>query len=94
MGHANDLLSRIRNGSDESIIEALDELLPRWIPTGERLPDELDTVILTDGEWVTFGSWSEAYNRWYVEEDAEANGPAERERFTHWMPLPEPPERT
>jgi hypothetical protein len=65
--------------------------LPRWIAVGERLPEDgLEMVLLTDGEWVTFGRQSG--DGWYVEESAEALGPRELSRFSHWMPLPEPPE--
>ena len=63
----------------------------RWIPVSERLPEDYDMVMLTDGDWVTFGCWSEISECWDVREDAEANGPRPPERFTHWMPLPEPP---
>jgi len=62
-----------------------------WIPVTERLPEGNDEmVILTDGKWVTFGSRSG--EGWYVHEDAEALGPARLDRFSHWMPLPAPPE--
>jgi hypothetical protein len=63
----------------------------RWIPVSERLPEDYDMVMLTDGDWVTFGCWSEISECWDVREDAEANGPRPLDRFTHWMPLPEPP---
>jgi hypothetical protein len=66
--------------------------VPQWIPVSERLPEDYDMVILTDSDWVTFGCWSAGCGYWNVREDAEANGPRPLERFTHWMPLPEPPE--
>lgn len=90
MGYMKDLDRRIRQGGDDAMA-AVGELLPRWIPVSERLPDDdLEMVLLTDGEWVTFGRQSG--DGWYVEESAEALGPRELSRFTHWMPLPEPPE--
>lgn len=69
--------------------------LPRWIPVSERLPEHQDTVLLyveDYGGWITLGQRSG--DGWYVNEEAEGGGPKPLDRFTHWMPLPEPPEVT
>jgi hypothetical protein len=68
------------------------EDLPRWIPVSERLPEHQDTVLLyveDYGGWITLGQRSG--DGWYVNEEAEGGGPKPLDRFTHWMPLPEPP---
>lgn len=39
MGHMKDLDRRIRQGGDDAIA-AVSELLPRWIPVSERLPED------------------------------------------------------
>jgi hypothetical protein len=77
------------------IIEELEPTMAewerRWIPVDEALPEtDVDMVMLTDGKWITFGRRSG--EGWYVHEDAEALGPASLDRFTHWMPLPAPPQ--
>jgi hypothetical protein len=91
MGYMKDLLIRIRSGSDESIIEALDELLPRWISVTERLPepDYMGNAVgvlacLPDGErCIAFCDNDEYGVRWNCNST---------QKPTHWMPLPEPPE--
>lgn len=55
----------------------------RWIPVGERLPGS-GRHLVTDGSirWTAF---------WY--DDCWAhNEPTHRQRPTHWMPLPAPPD--
>lgn len=89
-----DLDRRIRQGGDDAIA-AVGELLPRWISVEERLPERQDTVLLyveDYGSWITLGRRSG--DGWYVNEAAEGGGPKPLDRFTHWMPLPEPPEVT
>jgi hypothetical protein len=66
-----------------------------WIPVSERLPEHEDDVLLyveDYGSWITLGRRSG--DGWYVNEAAEGGGPKPLDRFTHWMPLPEPPEAT
>lgn len=50
----------------------------QWIPVSERLP-KTGTVLATDGKYVITAPSS----------SVTKDGPA----ITHWMPLPEPPER-
>jgi hypothetical protein len=87
--------------ADERVRELEGELadaqskVPRWIPVSERLPEHEDTVLLyveDYGGWITLGQRSG--DGWYVNEAAEGGGPKPLDRFTHWMPLPEPPEAT
>jgi hypothetical protein len=85
MGHMKDLLIRIRSGSDESIIEALDELLPRWIPVSERLPEDKEQCLVARGEDVAVAWWHSRPQEFIHEDIDNAWTP------THWMPLPEPP---
>ncbi len=59
----------------------------RWIPVGEKMPEEAGSVLVnssgdvveaffyTDGSWTT---WNE-------------HGAGELKNVTHWRPLPEPP---
>ena len=94
MGHMKDLDRRIRQGGDDAIA-AVGELLPRWVSVDERLPEHEDDVLLyveDYGSWITLGRRSG--DGWYVNEAAEGGGPKPLDRFTHWMPLPEPPEVT
>ena len=89
MGHLKDFDIRIRNGGDDAIA-AVSELLPRWIPVSERLPDEEKHVLICyqDEEnsqdaiclgYVFTGS------TWHDDSGCEINTP------DFWMPLPEPP---
>lgn len=55
---------------------------PRWIPVTERLPKEMETVLVTDGKNV---GWSFCVNDYGT---MEFYSPW---KITHWMPLPEPP---
>ena len=56
-----------------------------WIPVEERLPEDRETVLCTDGECV-----------YLVEYDADLDAPfGDMEKITDWQPSPEPyrPER-
>ena len=70
-------------------IEELEEKVPRWIPVCERMPE--------DGEW----AWCYGPNRgcevacvskywdgWVSSDKKNLVAGA----YTHWMPLPEPPD--
>ena len=62
---------------------------PKWIPVTERLPEEGERVLFTDGAWVgegyinKRGKWQRYLNQSYTDVMALD--------VTHWMPLPEPP---
>ena len=86
MGHTKDLLARIRNGSDESIIKALEELLPRWIPVSERLPEEDQNVVVHTEDGTHVAAIDED-GVWYPSHGDGWMFPI----VSHWMPLPAPP---
>ena len=51
-----------------------------WIPVEERLPEDRETVLCTDGECV-----------YLVEYDADLDAPfGDMEKITDWQPSPEP----
>lgn len=54
---------------------------PRWIPVGERVPEDAVEVLVTDGENVGVGDVRKGH-LW----NSYVDGPV-----THWMPLPEAP---
>jgi hypothetical protein len=92
MGRMKQIEAYIRMGGDDAIA-AVGELLPRWVSVDERLPEHEDDVLLfveDYGSWITLGRRSG--DGWYVNEAAEGGGHKPLDRFTHWMPLPEPPE--
>jgi len=64
------------------------EAARRWIPVGERLPEENQQILSTDGK--------EFYLDYYARWEGKDNPPCFCDGLswavTHWMPLPEPPE--
>lgn len=60
----------------EEIVDG--KLLTGWIPVEERLPDERQEVLATDGRYV-----------YLVEYDSDY-GYGDLDGITAWMPLPEP----
>lgn len=85
---AADAIEEMSKRVDESIPKDDAEIIiaevakPRWIPVTERLPREMETVIVTDGKNVGYSfcvndyGTLDFYSPWNI---------------THWMPLPEPP---
>ena len=86
MGYMKELDIRIRNGGDDALAAAL-ELMPRWIPVGERTPADGERVLAWDSREQ---SWRIAYMDglcWYMvgfDDDTPIVA-------SYWMPLPEPP---
>jgi hypothetical protein len=66
----------------------------KWIPVTERLPEKEDgKVLVTDGIQVNFSY----RNHFYRDQGGTLRVPANYGHgmnVTHWMPLPEPPERS
>jgi hypothetical protein len=80
---------RIRNGGDDAIA-AVSELMPRWIPVTERLPDE-GVEVLWYSSHDRFARWATGKRDgglvdWGGDLESEIEG-----WLTHWMPLPAPP---
>lgn len=93
MGHMKELDIRIRSGGEDAIAAAC-ELVPKWIPTSERLPgDGLVLACTPDSDVIVIAGWSEKECQWTVPEwfGGANHGKRKKECFSHWMPLPEPP---
>ena len=99
MGHMKNLLITIYGGGDEAVeaakqIAGLSEIVPHddepeWIPVSERLPE--------DGVWVLWFNKSWSCQLVVAKRDGESldwGGDlcGTLHGFTHWMPLPSPPE--
>lgn len=84
MGHMKDFDRRIRQGGDDAIA-AVSELLPRWIPVSERLPELGLSVIGVGGESSPREMWLDLNHQWHMADGSEVD------LVTYWMPMPEPP---
>lgn len=69
----------------ETVIESA-RTLGEWIPACDILPEQLETVLITDGahHFIGFVSFD---GRWHL----GPYHPAPDGFVTHWMPLPAPP---
>lgn len=68
-----------------------------WIPITERLPEMWAPVLITDGKIVTCAELSDTSRMWWTGHGFggyEWEFDFEYEAVTHWMPLPEPPNKT
>ncbi|EBP3582179.1 DUF551 domain-containing protein [Salmonella enterica subsp. enterica] len=61
-----------------------------WIPVSERMPGSQEWVIVF-AKWANQQvlCWDDVQNRWTDFEDESYYA----DMFTHWMPLPEPPQQ-
>ena len=59
--------------------------MSNWISVDDRLPDELQHVLIDDFNGV-------GHTIYRVKAFKKANVVWEQTNVTHWMPLPEPPE--
>jgi hypothetical protein len=93
MGHMKDFDRRIRQGGDDAVSAALEYALTvaaRWIPVEERLPEEGVSVLVN--HWMT--GIEMAYRRgdqWGITWTGFIGSGS---GYSHWMPLPSPPEVT
>lgn len=62
----------------------------RWIPCSERMPREGQTCLVLWGEHVQHVAYRWEGDGWTGHNDDGAY--AEADTFSHWMPLPTPPE--
>lgn len=89
MGHMKELDIRIRQGGDDAIAAAC-ELLPRWISVEDRLPPNLEWVLVNhEGTGIEMAA-RRADGDWHLPWRPRSSGVG----YTHWMPLPAPPEVT
>lgn len=61
-----------------------------WIPVSDRMPEPVDKVLV----WTKLGEYNTGYVFYDEEFECFACGVAESYvEITHWMPLPEPPQK-
>jgi hypothetical protein len=99
MGYMKELDIRIRNGGDDAVAAAI-ELMPRWIPVEEQLPERRwdgfsHIVVVAAGNSYFLGRY---YKCEPGDECHECDADLGERWYidttappTHWMPLPEPP---
>ena len=74
-----DVIYRLRDFPTANVVET-----PRWIPVNERLPEDEDSVLVTDCKWWIDIAFYDGLNWWYL--DAQQL----KADVSAWMPLPEP----
>jgi len=86
-GYIAELEAELKNAR-ELIGMTPEPAFPAWIPVSERLPEENQQILSTDGK--------EFYLDYYARWEGKDNPPCFCDGLswavTHWMPLPEPPE--
>jgi len=93
MGHMKNLDIVLRNGGQEAVDAVnrmaadIEAMMPRWIPAGERLPDEYEVVMVGWAGRRDIGKGYLLNGKWHdpLVCKPDVNPP------THWMPLPEHP---
>ena len=95
MGAMKDLLITIYGGGDEAV-SAAEKLagLSRWIPVGERLPEEGVVVLayLPKQADIESGVYAAMLSKLQTLKGTFSTSFGFGFEATHWMPLPEPPE--
>ena len=74
--------------------EKMEKVMAEWqpietAPMGEYAPSIL--LAHVGYKTITLAGWNPFYEKWQVPSDCEAGDMYDRDFFTHWMPLPEPP---
>lgn len=62
----------------------------RWISISEKMPPDLQDVIVSDGNFIATGYFMNLMEMWHIYGNSI---PQHKEAYTYWQPLPEPPER-
>ena len=65
--------------------------MAEWISVEDRLPEDIQSVLVTDGLEVTIGWWRSLKYEWDV--SLYDPGDVVDDTVTHWQPLPSPPEQ-
>lgn len=60
-----------------------------WISFTDRLPDRDCLALVSDGQHITLGDWTQDVG-WMTSREDGAFG-ITNDTITHWMPLPAPP---
>ena len=77
----------ITNGVRLEEKQATSDQTSEWISVKDRLPEDYETVLVYDGDFVQPSSFHGKYGFWTTDcYEADSIYGA-----THWMPLPEPP---
>ena len=62
----------------------------RWISISEKMPPDLQDVIVSDGNFIATGYFMNLMKMWHIYGNSI---PQHKEAYSYWQPLPEPPER-
>ena len=75
---------------DQGYQVGVESAQPKWISGEERLPEELEDVLVSTGKKHVFCAYRSYSGRWFTG-DIELEEIEVGDTVTHWMPLPEPP---